>query len=173
MCVTFLQAIDDPTELPKLEGQCWLALYNLLSKPQFASKYELTGHRREVLLGGLLPQLQGQLQFQMTHAQTLQAANEQLEAQLQQQLAAVAQQQQQQVAAAVPDPAVVEELNKLRAGNAEQAGEIAQLKTQLSSSKDGLEQELTGVKQKLAKVERENSQISGELNKTQKENKEQ
>ncbi len=51
------QPIHDPTELPKLEGQCWLALYNLLSKRQCAEKYELSEHRRDILLC-LLPHLE-------------------------------------------------------------------------------------------------------------------
>ena len=36
--------------MQKLEGQTWIALYNLLSKPQSAEKYSVNEYRRSVLL---------------------------------------------------------------------------------------------------------------------------
>ena len=33
-----------------MEGQVWIALYNLLSKPQAASKYEISEFRKSILL---------------------------------------------------------------------------------------------------------------------------
>lgn len=36
-----------------MEGQIWIALYNLLSKPQSAEKYEIGEYRKGILLKSL------------------------------------------------------------------------------------------------------------------------
>ena len=40
----------DGGAVQKLEGQTWIALYNLLSKPQSAEKYSVNEYRRSILL---------------------------------------------------------------------------------------------------------------------------
>ena len=42
---------EDVNEMPKLEAQVWIALYNLLSKKSCADKYELHHYRQNVLTG--------------------------------------------------------------------------------------------------------------------------
>ena len=48
--------IEDEDQLPKLEAQAWLAIYNLLSKDQCKDKYELHHYRITQLtkLSGLI-----------------------------------------------------------------------------------------------------------------------
>lgn len=40
---------DDGSDLAKIEGQTWIALYNMLSKKSFTDKYQLHHYRLEVL----------------------------------------------------------------------------------------------------------------------------
>ena len=50
------QDLADADLVQKLDGQSWMALYNLLSKPVSADKYEMSEYRRGVLVK-LLPLL--------------------------------------------------------------------------------------------------------------------
>ena len=58
------QDVSDPYQVQKLEGQCWMSLYNLLSKPISSEKYELNDYRRGILLK-LLPLITAPLESQL------------------------------------------------------------------------------------------------------------
>ena len=53
---------EDLDEMPKLEAQTWIALYNVLSKKICSDKYELHHYRQNVLTG-----LAGQINANMIH----------------------------------------------------------------------------------------------------------
>ena len=46
----YFQDCVDKVAVQKLEGQTWIALYNLLSKPLIAEKYSVNEYRRSVLM---------------------------------------------------------------------------------------------------------------------------
>ena len=45
-----LKEMNEDGGMVKIEAQVWLALYNLLSKKVFTSKYEINGYRKSIIV---------------------------------------------------------------------------------------------------------------------------